>query len=189
MFQLIKTFSIFFILLFVVFTEKGFSTDQIKYVSSKPSKESFPLASKRKTASLLVSDNDFPGILRIVKHLRADIKNVTNVEPNLFFNKIENVETVVIIGTFGKSPLIDQLAKDGKIDSSALVGKWEKFTTQIIQNLFPGVKQALVIAGSDKRGTIYGIYDLSNQIGVSPWYWYQADGISNGVFSGLRMES
>ncbi len=72
----------------------------------------------------------------------------------------------------GKSSLIDQLAKDGKIDSSALVGKWEKFITQIVENPFPGVKRALVIAGSDKRGTIYGIYDLSNQIGVSPWYWW-----------------
>ncbi len=163
---------IIFIFSFAVFTQNVFSIDAEKYVNNKFSKGSFPLAANGKTSALLVGKDDFPGVLRVVNDLRADIKNVTNVEPNLFFYEIENAESVVIIGTLGKSSLIDQLVKDGKIDSSALAGKWEKFTTQIVEKPFPGVKRALVIAGSDKRGTIYGIYDLSNQIGVSPWYWW-----------------
>ena len=64
------------------------------------------------------------------------------------------------------------MVRDGKIDASQLKGRWEKFTTQIVDNPAKGIKKALIIAGSDKRGTIYGMYDLSNQIGVSPWYFW-----------------
>lgn len=56
------------------------------------------------------------------------------------------------------------MAKEGKIDASQLQGKWEKFTTQIVENPIAGVQKALVIAGSDKRGTIYGIYDLRTKL-------------------------
>ena len=79
---------------------------------------------------------------------------------------------MVLIGTVGKSPLIEQLARAGKIDVNAIRGKWESFFLQTVTNPLPGVDSALVIAGSDKRGTIFGIYDLSEQIGVSPWYWW-----------------
>ena len=62
--------------------------------------------------------------------------------------------------------------REKKFDARDLAGRWEKFVTQIVDKPFPGVDRALVIAGSDKRGTIYGIYDLSSEIGVSPWYWW-----------------
>jgi hypothetical protein len=78
----------------------------------------------------------------------------------------------VIIGTVGKSPLIDGLVKSGKVNADAISGKWESFIITTVANPMPGVDQALVIAGSDKRGTIYGIYEISEQIGVSPWYWW-----------------
>ena len=55
---------------------------------------------------------------------------------------------------------------------SGIAGQWESAVTTIVERPFPGVRRALVIAGADKRGTIYGIYDLSEQIGVSPWYWW-----------------
>lgn len=71
----------------------------------------------------------------------------------------------IIIGTIGKSAEIDALAAAGKIDISEIEGKWESFTIQETDG-------KTVIAGSDKRGTIYGIYDLSEKIGVSPWYWW-----------------
>lgn len=149
----------------------GYAINPNKYVTNKASKESFPLASNGKVASLLVSDADFPGVLRVVNHLQNDIRLVTTISPNII-HKIAAENYLVIIGTLGKSPIIDQLAREGKIDASQLQGKWEKFTTQIVQNPIAGVQKALVIAGSDKRGTIYGIYDLSNQIGVSPWYFW-----------------
>ncbi|AHE53030.1 glycosyl hydrolase 115 family protein [Sphingomonas sanxanigenens] len=79
---------------------------------------------------------------------------------------------MVLIGTLGHSRLIDQLAASGRIDVAPIRGKWESYTIQTVRNPAPGIREALVIAGSDKRGTIFGIYDLSQNIGVSPWYWW-----------------
>ncbi|KAF5658562.1 hypothetical protein FHETE_9798 [Fusarium heterosporum] len=84
----------------------------------------------------------------------------------------DNTNTVIIAGTIGHSQLIDKLIKDGVIDVSEIEGEWESFTSQLVQDPINGTAQALVIAGSDPRGTIYGIYDVSEQIGVSPWYWW-----------------
>jgi len=143
-----------------------------KYVVNESSNESFPLVSKGKTASILVSDKDYAGVLKVAGHLENDIFKVSDLHPKRIKKISEAEDFVVIIGTLGKSEIIDQLAKKGKIDGNALQGKWEKFTTQIVENPFKGIKKALVIAGSDKRGTIYGIYDLSSQIGISPWYFW-----------------
>src|SRR5262249_57935333 len=79
---------------------------------------------------------------------------------------------VVIIGTLGKAPLIDSLVRRRKLDVSGIAGKWETWVLQTVEKPFPSIDRALVIAGSDKRGTIYGVYDLSTQIGVSPWHWW-----------------
>jgi hypothetical protein len=79
---------------------------------------------------------------------------------------------VIIIGTLGKSSVIDQLVKNKKIDPTPLTGKWETFVIQKVDNPLPNIEKALVIVGSDKRGTIFGIYDLSYNIGVSPWYYW-----------------
>ena len=68
--------------------------------------------------------------------------------------------------------MIQKLIENKKLNVNSLKGKWETFITQSIENPLPSIKHALVICGSDKRGTIYGIYDLSKNIGVSPWYWW-----------------
>lgn len=81
-------------------------------------------------------------------------------------------DTVVIVGTVGHSSVIDDLVRAGRLDVSAIDGKWESFTTQLVEEPVPGCSKAVVIAGSDPRGTIFGIYDISEQIGVSPWYWW-----------------
>ncbi|RDL33349.1 Uncharacterized protein BP5553_08788 [Venustampulla echinocandica] len=81
-------------------------------------------------------------------------------------------KTVIIVGTIHKSPLIRQLAQAGKIDTTPILHKWESFISQVVVNPLPGVDRALVIAGSDMRGTIFGLYDISEQIGVSPWWWW-----------------
>ncbi len=149
-----------------------FATDRDKYVVNKSSDKNFPIASNGKVASMLISDADYDGVKRVVGHLQTDIFKVTDNKPNIMMNTSSSEEYVIIIGTLGKSPIIDQLAKNGKISTKDLSGKWEKFITQIVENPIPGTKKALVIAGSDKRGTIYGIYDLSNQIGVHPWHFW-----------------
>jgi len=81
-------------------------------------------------------------------------------------------KTVIIAGTIGKSDVINALIASGKLNAKPIIGKWEGFISEVISNPLPGVDKALVIAGADLRGTIYGLYDVSEQIGVSPWYWW-----------------
>lgn len=133
--------------------------------------EGFALVRSGKAAPLFVDDNDHKGVIRAAGDLQADINRVTGAEPVLS-TAAPSGGAVVIVGTIGKSALIDSLLKSGKIKADAVVGKWESFLIATVANPFPGVKQALVIAGSDKRGTIYGVYELSEQIGVSPWYYW-----------------
>ncbi|KAL5314469.1 hypothetical protein ACEPPN_017109 [Leptodophora sp. 'Broadleaf-Isolate-01'] len=83
-----------------------------------------------------------------------------------------SAKTVIITGTIGKSSVINALVASGKLDVSAVKGKWESFISQVIVSPLPGVDKALVIAGSDLRGTVYGLYDVSEGMGVSPWYWW-----------------
>ncbi|QNH61641.1 glycosyl hydrolase 115 family protein [Hymenobacter sediminicola] len=142
------------------------------YVSSEKGENGFPLVASGKTASLYASSSDWPGVLRAARDLQADINRVTKLTPTFTTDKAPSGKEVVLIGTIGKSPLIDGLVKAKKLDVSQVAGQWETFVLQVVEKPLPGVERALVIAGSDKRGTIYGIYDLSQQIGVSPWYWW-----------------
>jgi hypothetical protein len=123
-------------------------------------------------APILVDQNDHPGVLRAVNDLQADIKRATGIQPRIVPGAEGQAFDVVIIGTLGKNLRIEQLVNNGELDVAPIRGKWEAYLIQVITNPFPGVKRALVITGSDKRGTIFGTYDLSEQIGVSPWYWW-----------------
>jgi hypothetical protein len=142
------------------------------YISAKKTTGSFPLVAGGKAAALYASESDWPGVLRATRDVQADINRVTGREPAMLTDKPQGQQPVVLVGTVGHSPLIDELVKSGKLDVSNLAGRWETFVVQTIANPLPGVASALVVAGSDKRGTIYGLYDLSQQMGVSPWTWW-----------------
>lgn len=142
------------------------------FVSFKNGKDYFPLAVAGKPVTIYGSQNDYPGVLRVLKDLQADIERVTGTAPQLVTDKNPTGREVIIAGTIGKSTLIDELIRNKKIDVADVQGRWEVFVIQAIDKPFPGVERALVIAGSDKRGTIFGAYDLSQQIGVSPWFWW-----------------
>lgn len=75
-------------------------------------------------------------------------------------------------GTIGHNKVIDALIASGKIDVGGVTGQWEGFVQQVVEAPMPGVDRAMVIAGADRRGTIFGIYDLSARIGVSPWHYW-----------------
>lgn len=145
---------------------------QTKYVERSPGGDSFTLAQKDNLAILYIDKQDHVGVIRAVKDLQADIERVTSLKPDVVHNTDALQKNIVIIGTIGKSPVIDKLIEDKKIDVRQIKDKWESFLIQVLPEPIPGVEKALIIAGSDKRGTIYGIYDLSEQIGVSPWYWW-----------------
>ena len=142
------------------------------YISSSGGKNMFTLSATGKSTTLFIASEDFSGVIRALNDLKTDIGKVTNAEPVVLFDKLPSEKQVVIVGTLGKSPVIDQLVKNKKINVQDIEGKWEAFLIQVIENPLPGIDKALVIVGSDKRGTIFGIYDVSEQIGVSPWYYW-----------------
>lgn len=141
------------------------------FVSESPAKGSVGVVRNGVAAPIFVDKDDYTGVLRAADDVQADIERVTGLKPQLSTG-VPAGNTVVIAGTIGKSKLVDDLIAAGKIKPDAIRGKWESFLIATVDNPVPGVRQALVIAGSDKRGTIYGLYELSEQSGVSPWYWF-----------------
>ncbi|KAF2828740.1 hypothetical protein CC86DRAFT_347184 [Ophiobolus disseminans] len=123
--------------------------------------------------TIVIDSKDWPGVTRAGNDLANDFGLVTGTKARATTSTtgLSNVP-VIIAGTVGKSPIIDNLIASKKLDASAIKGKWESFTSQLVSNPAEGISTALVLAGSDKRGTIYAIYDISEQIGVSPWYWW-----------------
>jgi hypothetical protein len=142
------------------------------YVETTARGNNFVIVKQKKAAMLYVDPNDYPGVARAVQDLQADIQRVTDCTAKIAHETDNLGPDVILIGTLGKSSLIDRLVREKKIDVAAITGQWEAFRIQTVKHPWPGIASALVIAGSDKRGTIYGIYDLSEQIGVSPWYWW-----------------
>src|SRR6201996_2249522 len=152
---------------------RAWALGEKRYVSTTPVQGGFVLYTSGKAAPLVVSDADWPGVVRAAGDLGADVGRGTGHTAEVLKEVgAAKGEDVVLVGTIGKSPLIDALVRAKKLDVSGIAGKWESAGTTIVERPMPGVRRALVIAGADKRGTIYGIYDLSEQIGVSPWYWW-----------------
>ncbi|MBB3186628.1 glycosyl hydrolase 115 family protein [Microbacter margulisiae] len=164
-------YSIVFSFLFSVSTFAQVS-DGTNYVSTSKGKDFFTLSESGKSTTLFVNSTDYPGVLRALNDLKTDIGKVTDAKPDIAFDNLPAPKEMVIVGTLGKSPVIDKLVENKKLDVSKIKGKWEAFIIQTLIKPFPGVDKALIIAGSDKRGTIFGIYDVSSHIGVSPWYWW-----------------
>ncbi|MFB9110081.1 glycosyl hydrolase 115 family protein [Flavobacterium gyeonganense] len=136
-----------------------------QYVEYKASKNAFSIVVNGKSASIYLDDSDWKGVIRAANDLADDVRKVSQIKPDIFHKSIYPAKGAILIGTIGKSKIIDQLIADKKIDVSEIKGQWESFIIQTVDG-------NLVVAGSDKRGTIYGIYDMSEKIGVSPWYFW-----------------
>jgi hypothetical protein len=145
-----------------------------QFVTFDAGKDAVMLARAGRAARIVVDRNDFAGVRRAAADLQADVERVSGTRPALLESgaRVAPGADVVIVGTLGKSALIDRLARENRIDAKGLRGKWEGYLVQTVRNPLPGVARALVVAGSDKRGTIYGLYTVSEQIGVSPWNWW-----------------
>ncbi len=125
----------------------------------------FPLVSRGKAATIVVGSGDLPGVRRVVGDLAADVERVTGVRPAVSFDVVPADGPVVLVGTLGHSPLVDSLVAAGRLDVRGIAGKWETSLSQVVDG-------KLVLTGSDQRGVIYGVYEVSRRIGVSPWYWW-----------------
>src|SRR3569832_1739729 len=153
-------------------TQRAWALGQQQYVQFSPASGSFTVVNANSTATIYVDSGDWPGVLRAANDLSHDIAAITGKTPKVVSVSAVSVHNVILICTFCKSAIIDQLVATHKIDTSAIQGKCESYFTQVVRNQLPGVDSALVICGSDKRGSIYGIYDLSEESGQSPWYYW-----------------
>ena len=140
-------------------------------VSFQSSANSFSIVNDKKAAPILISANEWPGVQLAVADFAADILRVTDVE-----SSITNVSSPlnssffmtsppIIVGTLGKSSLIQQVINSTGLDVSAIQGNWESFMSRVVYNPLPGIESAYVIIGADKRGTIFSLYDHSEQFG------------------------
>ncbi|KAF8889126.1 hypothetical protein BD779DRAFT_1672064 [Infundibulicybe gibba] len=167
----------FFIVLFSFFAGVR-AIGQTTCVTFQPSSSTFPVVSKGQAAPIFISADDWPGVQRAAVDFANDIRSVTNVKPVL--SNVSAATTSgtpakpslpIIVGTLGKSSLINKIVNETGLDVSGVQGKWEAFMATTVKNPLPGVASAYVIIGADKRGTIFALYDHSEQFGVSPWYW------------------
>lgn len=123
------------------------------------------------SAQLLNDGNDETAVKTACLLFAEDIERVTGRSP-VISTKISPANCLIIAGTVEHSRWIQQLAANKKIDVDSLKNQWERYGIFLVDNPFPHVKQAVVIAGSDRRAVAYGLFSISEKIGVSPWYWW-----------------
>jgi hypothetical protein len=127
---------------------------------------------KGNTCPFTLEAEAFEGVKKIAQKVANDFERVCGTLPKLVSEIPQGSTTAVIFATLGKSPLLDTLIREGKFDPAAIRGKNEVYQIKIIKKPFDGIMQALVVCGSDKRGTIYGMFALSEYIGVSPLHFW-----------------
>ncbi len=123
---------------------------------------SFALVENSRAATIAVGANEPIAVQKAATLFADDVERVTGLHPRLTGKATRGS---VVIATIGHNAYVDKLIKLGRIDASAILGGWEQFVIREYDN-------RLFIIGSDRRGTAYGVFTLSEQIGVSPWYWW-----------------
>ncbi len=141
-------------------------------IVSEPTPGAFPLVQAKTAPVILVDATDAEVVNIAAKAVAGDIEQISGVKPEVISSPKNSGEYLVIAGTVGHSSYIDQLVKARKLDVSTIRNKWESFTIAVVNAPMKGVKQALVVAGSDRRGTAYGLFEISRLAGVSPWVWW-----------------
>lgn len=136
----------------------------------------FTLYENGTLCKILIEQTAFEGVRLVAKAHAEDIELVCGERPEIVTELSEiKCKSVIIAGTVGKSAILNRLADEGKISLENVVDKREVYSILKIESPFdeyPEIVEALIICGSDKRGTIYGIFDVSEKIGVSPLvYW------------------
>lgn len=141
-------------------------------VSPSTFEGSFPLVGGDAAAVIVHHEDDAEVVGIAAKLLADDIEGLTGIRPTLVTSVAGRTGPLVLAGTVGQSPELDALVAAGRLDVSRLEQGWEQFLLEVVEEPFPGVSQALVIAGCDRRGTAYGMIELCEAMGVSPWTWW-----------------
>ena len=136
----------------------------------------FYVVKENRVADFLIEADSFEGVKQIAETVAEDVSVVSGRMPARK-EALEQCETdrVILMATVGKSPILARLEQEGKLSLADVRGKREVYLMQVLETPFaecPDIKELLVIAGSDKRGTIYGMFRLSELLGVSPLVYF-----------------
>lgn len=133
----------------------------------------FPLIQGGRVATVVIDREADSAVQRVAASLASDLARVAGARTKPVREQVDGASgPVVLIGVLGQSRAIDALAAAGKISAADLRGEWEAFRQIVVERPWPGVARALVIVGADRRGAVFGSYDVSERIGVSPWHWF-----------------
>lgn len=141
--------------------------------TEKPAKD-YVLADSGKAQQLYLDGDgaDYNGLRLVAECFQKDVKMVSDADLDIVTDVGQITGIPIIAGSIGNNGLIDTMIEQGRLDVNEIKGKWETYKIDLVEHPVAGVEEALVVAGSDKRGTIYGIFHISELIGVSPWvYW------------------
>ena len=159
-----------YVVAFILFVSTVSLWSQV-VVSESSTGDDFPIIGKS-CASIFVSPNDCITVGKVAQLLADDIARVTGTTPQVQTSDSPREKNIIVVGTIEGNPMIARLINEGKLDVSAISGGWEQYVIKVIDKPSKGVGKALVIAGTDRRGAAYGAFELSEAIGVSPWYWW-----------------
>ena len=152
---------LFLFIALYLFTLSGLAeTHQTLKVSSESGH--FPLYSKNRAATVVVAQGEPITVRRVATLFADDVERVTGCRPSV---SSKGDKGAVIIATIGHNAYVDGLIKKGRLDVSSIRGGWEQFVIREVDG-------RLIIVGSDRRGAAYGVFTLSEKMGVSPWYWW-----------------
>jgi hypothetical protein len=132
-------------------------------LTDKKETGSFPIVSGGVATIIVVDKNDVALVQKVAALLQEDIERVSGVKPQLANTIPASAKNIIAVGSISK--------KLG-VNISDIEGKWEAYKLQVVKKPAAGIDQALIIAGSDRRGIAFGVFELSQQMGVSPWYWW-----------------
>ena len=150
--------------------ESVLAIGQATCVEFKSAPSTFPIVSGGHATPVFLSEDEWPGVQRAAIDFADDIQRVTGVKPsmaNITATSKTKASSAIIIGTLGRSSLIDAVVNNTKLDVSSVDGQGESFMAKEVKNPLPGIDSAYVFIGADKRGTIFSLYDHSEQFGKS----------------------
>ena len=142
------------------------------FVLEKNEAGSFPVVSAAAATAIYTDEKDYWLVQKSALLLQQDIEAVSGKKPEIIHSIPPSTRNLIIIGSINQSGVIRQLVEQKKLQVEQIKDKWEGYGLQVLPNALKGIDKALIITGSDRRGVAYGVFELSEQLGVSPWYWW-----------------
>lgn len=175
------------IILFLFLTIPGWLFSQVEVVTRlSGNADEFVLTDGSTFAKICFDANDDPAVRKVAELFASDIQRVVGMEPPVVTCLRKTEEQVVIVGTVEKNSMIRELGQAGKLNLKELEGQWERYLIQTVDSPFPGIEKALVVVGSDQRGAAYGVFSISEAMGVSPWYWWADIPVHSASMLGVK---